>query len=382
MSWKRVFYAFVVMVVAGVSALGGSLAGGLAVYRVVAHNQPATIQENDQPISAGTTPSTQLVVDSTAIETTITQAVQKVGPAVVTVVGTVPGQMTFFGQASDSTVSGTGFFISQDGYLLTNNHVVEDATGLSVILSDGTEIAASLVGTDIYADLAVLKTDSAAPAWVTLGNSDEMDPGETVIAIGSPLGEFMNTVTTGVVSATGRSIDTGYGYQIENLLQTDAAINQGNSGGPLLNLAGEVIGINTLVVRNSQSGTVAEGLGFAIPTNTAAVVAEQIIQKGYFSRPYLGAQWQAINPNIAARYDLPAEWGVYLTDVATGSPAAKAGLQRGDIIVKIGDTTLDESTSFLNVLYTYQPGDQITLTVMRGRSEETLTITLGETTQQ
>ena len=382
MSWKRVFYAFLVMVVAGVSALGGALAGGLAVYRVVAQNQPATIQETDQPISAGTTPSTQLVVDSTAIETTITQAVQKVGPAVVTVVGTVPGQMTFFGQASDSTVSGTGFFISQDGYLLTNNHVVEDATGLSVILSDGTEAAASLVGTDIYADLAVLKTESAAPAWVTLGNSDEMDPGETVIAIGSPLGEFMNTVTTGVVSATGRSIDTGYGYQIENLLQTDAAINQGNSGGPLLNLAGEVIGINTLVVRNSQSGTVAEGLGFAIPTNTAAVVAEQIIQKGYFSRPYLGAQWQAINPNIAARYDLPAEWGVYLTDVVTGSPAAKAGLQRGDIIVKIGDTTLDESTSFLNVLYTYQPGDQITLTVMRGRSEETFTITLGETTQQ
>lgn len=382
MSWKRVFYAFVVMVVAGVSALGGALAGGLAVYRVAMQNQPAEQITTDQPVSTGATSTTQLVVDSTAVETTITQAVQKVGPAVVTVVGTVPGQMTFFGQAGDSTVSGTGFFISQDGYLLTNNHVVEDASKLSVILSDGTEVAASLVGTDIYADLAVLKTESAAPAWVTLGNSDEMDPGETVIAIGSPLGEFMNTVTTGVVSATGRSIDTGYGYQIENLIQTDAAINQGNSGGPLLNLAGEVIGINTLVVRNSQSGTVAEGLGFAIPTNTAAVVAEQIIQKGYFSRPYLGAQWQAINPNIAARYDLPAEWGVYLTDVVAGSPAAKAGLQRGDIIVKIGDTTLNESTSFLNVLYAFQPGDEVPLTVMRGRSEETFTVTLGETKQQ
>ncbi len=382
MSWKRVFYAFLVMVVAGISALGGALAGGLAVYRVAMQNQPAAQQTTDQPVSAGAAPSTQLVVDSTAVETTITQAVQKVGPAVVTVVGTVPGQMTFFGQASDSTVSGTGFFISQDGYLLTNNHVVEEATELSVILSDGTQVAASLVGTDIYADLAVLKTESAAPAWVTLGNSDEMDPGETVIAIGSPLGEFMNTVTTGVVSATGRSIDTGYGYQIENLIQTDAAINQGNSGGPLLNLAGEVIGINTLVVRNSQSGTVAEGLGFAIPTNTAAVVAEQIIQQGYFSRPYLGAQWQAINPNIAARYDLPAEWGVYLTDVVASSPAAKAGLQRGDIIVKIGDTRLDDSTSFLNVLYAYQPGDEVPLTVMRGRSEETFTVTLGETRRQ
>ncbi|MBN1372904.1 MAG: trypsin-like peptidase domain-containing protein [Anaerolineaceae bacterium] len=381
MSWKRVFYAFVVMVVAGVSALGGALAGGLAVYRVALMNQTVPALA-DQAVSAGTPSPNQLVVDSTNIETSITQAVQKVGPAVVTVVGTVPGQMTFFGQASDSTVSGTGFFISQDGYLLTNNHVVEDATDLSVILSDGTQVPASLIGTDIYADLAVLKTESSAPAWVTLGNSDEMDPGETVIAIGSPLGEFMNTVTTGVVSATGRTIDTGYGYQIENLIQTDAAINQGNSGGPLLNLAGEVVGINTLVVRNSQSGTVAEGLGFAIPTNTAAVVAEQIIQQGYFSRPYLGAQWQAINPNIAARYDLPAEWGVYLTDVVSGSPAAKAGLQRGDIIVKIGDTTLNEGTSFLNVLYAFQPGDQVNFTVMRGRSEETLTVTLGETQRQ
>ncbi len=382
MSWKRVLYALLVMVVAGVSALGGALAGGLAVYRVTAQNQSVGAGITDQPVSSSSAPQNQWVVDTTDIETTVTQAVDKVGPAVVTVVGVVPGQMTFFGQSGDSTVSGTGFFISEDGYLLTNNHVVEDTTEVSVILSDGTQVDAKIIGTDIYADLAVLKTESPAPAWVTLGNSDEMDRGETVIAIGSPLGEFMNTVTTGVVSATGRSIDTGYGYLIENLIQTDAAINQGNSGGPLVNLAGEVIGINTLVVRSSQSGAVAEGLGFAIPTNTAAVVAEQIIQKGYFSRPYLGARWQAINPNIAARYNLPAEWGVYLTDVLAGSPAAKAGLQRGDIIVKIGDTTLDESTSFLNVLYSYQPGQDVALVIMRGPSEQTLTVTLGETTQQ
>lgn len=378
MSWKRVFYAFVVMIVAGVSALGGALAGGLAVYRVVSMNQTTVPALADQAVSAGTPSPNQLVVDSTDIETSITQAVQKVGPAVVTVVGTVPGQMTFFGQASDSTVSGTGFFISQDGYLLTNNHVVEDATDLSVILSDGTQAAASLVGTDIYADLAVLKTESSAPAWVTLGNSDEMDPGETVIAIGSPLGEFMNTVTTGVVSATGRTIDTGYGYQIENLIQTDAAINQGNSGGPLVNLAGKVIGINNMIVRGSGSGAVAEGLGFAIPTNTAQAVASQIMAKGYFSRPYLGVRWQQVTPDIASMYNLPAEWGVYVRSVVSNSPASKAGIEQGDIITAIGGVALDETHSYMNTLYQYNAGEEVTVDIVRGRQQVQVTVVLEE----
>ena len=210
------------------------------------------------------------------------------------------------------------------------------------------------MGTDQYADLAVLKTDGKVTAIAVLGNSDNLKPGETVIAIGSPLGDFKNTVTVGVVSATGRSIDTGNGYQIENLIQTDAAINQGNSGGPLVNLAGEVIGINTLVVRNSSSGSVAEGLGFAIPVNTARAVAEQIMQKGYFARPYLGVSWQAITPNIAARYNLPVEWGAYVTDVVSGGPANKAGIQSGDIITRIGDITMDESHSYINALFLHK----------------------------
>jgi len=167
---------------------------------------------------------------------------------------------------------------------------------------------AVIVGTDMYSDLAVLKTDAKAPAVAALGNSDLLNPGESVIAIGSPLGNFKNTVTVGVVSATGRSIDTGNGYQIEDLIQTDAAINHGNSGGPLMNLAGEVIGINTLVVRNTNSGDVAEGLGFAVPVNTARAVAEQIIQKGYFSRPYMGIRFQQVTPDIAATYNLPVQW--------------------------------------------------------------------------
>ena len=184
------------------------------------------------------------------------------------------------------------------------------------------------MGTDIYSDIAVLKADGKVPAVASLGNSDVLNPGESVIAIGSPLGNFKNTVTVGVVSATGRSIDTGNGYQIEDLIQTDAAINHGNSGGPLVDLAGEVIGINTLVVRNSGMGDVAEGLGFAIPINTAQVVAQQIIQKGYFTRPYMGISFQPIDPSIAARYNLPAQWGVYVTEWLSGSPASQAGLQQ------------------------------------------------------
>jgi 2-alkenal reductase len=211
-----------------------------------------------------------------------------------------------------------------------------------------------------------------------LGNSDVLKPGESVIAIGSPLGNFKNTVTVGVVSATGRSIDAGRGYQIEDLIQTDAAINHGNSGAPLVNLVGEVIGINTLIVRSTNSGDVAEGLGFAIPVNTAQAVAQQIIQKGYFARPYIGISYQPINPEIAARYDLPAKWGVYVTDVTTGSPASNAGLQQGDIITRIGDVALDETHSYVNTLFTFKPGDQITVEVIRGNAKVQVPITLGE----
>jgi serine protease Do len=297
---------------------------------------------------------------------------------VVTVVGTVPGQNTFFGSTGDQTVSGTGFFITDQGYILTNNHVVEGTREVTIVLSDGTEQQASIVGTDIYSDIAVLKTDGNVSAVAKLGNSDVLQPGESVIAIGSPLGNFKNTVTVGVVSATGRSIDTGNGYQIEDLIQTDAAINHGNSGGPLVNLAGEVVGINTLVVRNTNSGDVAEGLGFAIPVNTAQAVAQQIIEKGYFARPYLGISFQPINPDVAAIYNLPAQWGVYITRVAENSPAQQAGLQEGDIITKIGEVALDETHSYVNTIFGFQPGDQITLDVVRGNETMQVKVMLGE----
>ncbi|HLF90923.1 MAG TPA: trypsin-like peptidase domain-containing protein [Anaerolineales bacterium] len=336
---------------------------------------PVAISQN---IPASTTSPT-IILTNTDIETAITTAVDKIGPAVVTVVGVIPGQMTFFGPTGDSQVSGSGVFISPEGYLLTNNHVVEGTKSVSVILADGTGLPAEIINTDPFADLAVLKTKGEVPAVAPLGNSDNLKPGETVIAIGSPLGDFKNTVTVGVISATGRSIQRDDGVMMEDLIQTDTVINQGNSGGPLVNLAGKVIGINTLIVRGGGFGSaVAEGLGFSIPSNTTRIIASQIIEKGYFARPYLGVNWQSITPRIAAQYGLPVEWGAYVTQVDSGSPAAQAGLESGDIITEIGGTPIDESSSFVNALFDHQPGEQVIVKVARGNKMLDLTVTLGE----
>jgi serine protease Do len=377
MNWKRLLFIFTLIGATFIAGLAGAAGGGYAVYEALhqSNNKTAQVTTNDKSVSQG---ASTLTVESTDIETSIVDAVKQVGPAVVTVTGTIPGQMTFFGQSTSATVSGSGIFISEQGYVLTNNHVIEGAQDIQVILSGGEQYPATLVGTDPYSDIAILKTDAKVPAVATLGNSDILSPGESVIAIGSPLGEFVNTVTVGVVSATGRSIDTGNGYQIENLIQTDAAINQGNSGGPLVNLAGQVIGINTLIVRDSSSGTVAEGLGFAIPINTAQAVATQIIQYGHLSRPYIGITFQSVTPQIAMAYHLPAQWGVYITRVATNSPAGDAGLKVGDIITGINATAIDENHSYLNVLYTYKPGDTVTLDVTRDNQSIKVQVTLGE----
>ncbi len=212
----------------------------------------------------------------------------------------------------------------------------------------------------------------------TLGNSDVLNPGETVIAIGSPLGDFKNTVTVGVVSATGRSIDTGNGYSIDNLIQTDAAINQGNSGGPLVNLAGEVVAINTLIVRNSGSGTVAEGLGLCHP--------DQYRQSGRRTAhperlDHASLTWgSASSPSHLISQlpiSLPVQWGVYVTDVAANSPASQAGLQQGDIITSLGGVSLDATHSYINTLFTFKPGDQVTVDYIRNGKTIQVQVTLG-----
>ncbi len=379
MSWKRIFYVLVVILVAGISALSGVVAGGMAVYSTLRQNQngPAT------PIAALQSEPVQVTTNQltvTEVDTAITQAVEQVGPAVVTVVSTISGGTGFFGRLPDQTSSGSGVIISTDGYILTNNHVVEDAKQVNVVLANGTELPTRIVGTDIFADLAVLQAEGDMPAVAKLGNSDSLKPGEHVIAIGSPLGEFVNTVTVGVISALGRALDTGKGYRLEDLVQTDTAINQGNSGGPLVNLAGEVIGINTLIVRGGGFGNaVAEGLGFAIPVNTARAVAEQIIEKGYVARPYLGIRWQTVTPRLARAYNLPVEWGAFITEVDPEGPAARGGMRDGDIITRIGDTSLDEDHSFINTLFNYEPEETTTIEFVRGRQRIKAEVTLGKT---
>ncbi|MFC2053368.1 S1C family serine protease [Chloroflexota bacterium] len=379
MTHRRILYVLFVVIVAGISGLSGVAAGSIAVYRALSNAssdeaKPAFVV--DEPLVT----ETKVQLSTTTYETTIVQAVEKTGPAVVTVVGVNQVEQSVLGQVEDQPVGGSGVFISEEGYVITNNHVVENANRLSVILANGTELPATLISTEKYADLAVLKIDGEVPAVANLGNSDSLKPGETVIAIGSPLGDFKNTVTVGVVSATGRMIDTGRGFEIEGLIQTDAAINSGNSGGPLINLAGEVIGINTLIIRGSILGSApAEGLGFAIPSNLARIISEQIIQKGYFSRPYLGIHMQPITPKIAEAYSIPVEWGVYVTDVEPNSPAGRSNLQPGDIITKIGEIALDEDNTFVNTLFAFQPEETVTIEILRGESIIQIQVTFGET---
>ncbi len=311
------------------------------------------------------------------ITTAITEIVARVEPAVVTVISHLPPQVTLFGGVVERTSSGSGAIITYDGYIVTNNHVVEGAEGLEVILADGTVLPAELVGVDLYADLAILHAEGEMPAIIMWGNSDTLISGETVIAIGSPLGSFMNTVTVGVISATGRSIETKQGYLMEDLIQTDAAINSGNSGGPLVNLAGQMIGINTLIVRGGQGGAIAEGLGFAIPSSAAQAVADQLIEKGFVSRPYLGVRWQWVTPGIASRYRLPLEYGVYLSEVIPNGPADESGLLRGDILISIDGQEFDPEPPYINQIIKHQPGDRVVLGVLRSGDQFEVDVTLG-----
>jgi len=373
-------YFAILIVISLVAAIIGAAAGGFAVYSIFRKQISSATTLPTAFVQATPQQQSVLQVDTITVESAITSAVEKIGPAVVTVVAKMPDQLTLFGMVPGGESTGSGFIISAEGYLVTNNHVVNGAESLKIILQNGEEIPVELVGSDQFADLAVLKLSQAVPAVAPLGDSDKIRPGETVIAIGSPLGDFMNTVTVGVISATGRNLDTGEGYLMEGLLQTDAAINQGNSGGPLVNLAGEVVGVNTLIVRgNTTSGTVIEGLGFAIPSNTVQIVAGQIIERGYVARPYIGIRYQSIYPSLARRYNLPVDWGVFVSDVIEGSPAAIAGIRRGDIITSIGGIEISEDHPYLNTLFNFSPGQEIEVIYIRDNRTMTVSLVLAET---
>jgi 2-alkenal reductase len=337
---------------------------------IVAAVTPTKEAAAQTPTSAPTVASSLPIADVLSVA----DIVEKVNPAVVTVIN----EQRFSGFYNDGSDlqpagTGTGFIISTDGYIVTNNHVVEGSEALEVIFENGSIVDAELIGTDPFTDLAVVKINVEVPAIVPLGDSTALRPGEAVIAIGSALGEYSNTVTMGIVSGLGRSLGSDSGSTMENLIQHDAAINPGNSGGPLINMAGEVIGVNTAVVRNTGNGISAEGLGFAIPSETVERIATLLIEEGVVVRPYMGIVYQAVTPRFASAEGLPIDYGVLITDVPNG-PARDAGVRAGDIITEINGERIDQDNPLVNVLFQYKPGDTIEVEVYRPTTDETLTI--------
>lgn len=325
----------------------------------------------------------------------VSNIAKTVGPSVVSV--NVTGQTStenFFGfsQPQEEQAAGTGIIISSDGLVVTNRHVVPSGTtSVSVTLSDGTELHnVQVIGRTSDSDsldIAFLKIKDSqghklTPA--TIGDSSKVQVGDAVVAIGNALGQFQNTVTSGIISGYGRSVQAGdsTGSSTENLddlFQTDAAINEGNSGGPLVNMNGQVIGINTAVASDSQN------IGFAIPINDVKGLINQVLKTGSFQRPYLGVRYIPLTADVAQQYNLSVNNGAFIApaadpsqpSVVSGSPADQAGLQEGDIITKLDGQNIDQTHSLTSLLDQHQVGDKVTLTIIRDGKTITKNVTLG-----
>lgn len=312
----------------------------------------------------------------------LADVVATVSPAVVTVYNltTAQGLLGEGGEPEERGV-GTGFIINAEGYVVTNWHVTTGGDTYAVQFADGSTVDAELIGEDPRDDLAVVRiAPESVPATVSFGDSDALRPGEPVFAIGSPLGQFANTVTEGIVSGLGRN-QLGSSSLCQNyadLIQHDAAINPGNSGGPLFNMAGQVVGVNTLGIPSGANGVPLQGLFFAVPGNLVTEVAQQLIANGRISAPYLGVSSISLDPQVAAANDLPVDQGNYVDEVVEGTPAEAAGLEQGDVITAVGETQISPLRTLANILLDYAPGDQVTLTVQRGNDVETIELTLGE----
>lgn len=311
----------------------------------------------------------------------IVDLVEEVNPAVVTVYN-----LTYLengmGQTQAVTQgSGTGFVIDEQGHIVTNWHVVAEGSEFAVAMYDGTLVEAELIGQDPRDDLAVVKIDpSAVLKVVDLADSDLVKPGQSVIAIGSPLGAFTNTVTEGIVSGLGRNnFDQAQGncQNYSNLIQHTSPINPGNSGGPLFNLDGEVIGVNTLGLPLSSDGTPLQGLFFAVPSNMVRTIADQLIADGRISAAYLGIANAFIDQGTFAANNLDYPGGQLVQDVGVGSPAEDAGLRVDDIILGIDDQQITAENGLPLILLNYLPGDTAVLNVLRGGREIQLEITFG-----
>ena len=404
------------MLAAVLSALlVGTAAGGLAGALVVTAGSGSVLSWLQQNVfgitpaspfsSAGGSNQTTILVQE---ESATVEAVRRVSPAVVSILITKevsvggaeaagPSDDFFFGfpfgSGAPGTVEkekrqvggGTGFVISGDGLILTNRHVVQDKEAeYTVVLADGRSFSATVSAVDPLNDLGIVKIEASDLPVVELGDSETLQIGETVIAIGNTLSELPNTVTKGVVSGLSRRIVAGDGFGrsevIEEAIQTDAAINPGNSGGPLVNLFGQVIGVNSAV----RGG--AEGVGFAIPINTAKAAIDSFRDKGKIVRAWLGVRYTPITPEIAKVNRLPAESGALIVRgdgadepaVVADSPAEKAGLKEGDIILEMDNVAVDEENSLAQIIGKHAPGDEVEVRINRGGQESVLRATLGE----
>lgn len=335
------------------------------------------LQTNDAP-NITSNPAVDGNELSTGSEKSVSKIVESVGPSVVSIV--VESQAsTIFGTVMQSG-AGTGVIISSDGYILTNNHVVGNSKSATVMLDDGTVYEnVEVVGSDPLNDIAFMKIKDAKDLpTVTLGDSSTVKVGQQVVAIGNALGQYQNTVTTGILSGIGRPVTAGSesGSQQEDLvdlLQTDAAINSGNSGGPLVNMAGQVIGINTAIVADANN------IGFSIPINSTKGLIEELLKTGEVKRAFLGVNFINITPSVAKELKLSVTEGAYVfgdNAVSPNSPAAKAGIEKGDIITKINDNQIGRSQGLSTIIGMYRPNTKVTITILRDGKTITKDVTL------
>ena len=377
-SQKRSKIILVVLACLIVSFFGGWVGGFVRVS-----HQDYFTERKDQTETAR-----QIVTEEGQL---ISSIASDVGPSVVSInVVSQPSEGGFFGlQTPGQQSAGTGFIISEDGYIVTNRHVLpENATDITITLDDGTELDdIEIVGRtnpNDTLDIAFLRindNEGKDLQPVALGDSSESEVGEMVVAIGNALGQFQNTVTSGILSGYGRDLRAQGSSGVEtlqNLFQTDAAINQGNSGGPLVNANGEVIAVNTAV-----AGGDAENIGFAIPINDVKGLIESVLERGVLERPYLGVRYVMLTNDLARQFELDQNRGAYIVPPSAGqssiqpdSPADRADLQEGDIIISVDDIEMDERNSLASALGRKSVGDTVTLTIIRDGSEQTVDVTL------
>jgi serine protease Do len=362
------FGAFLRLVVALI-VLGGCMYCAYAIGK----NQPISVEKQRQT-----------VVQEGEV---IANVAEEVGPSVVSIVTSQTASVNslYYGTRTRTTqAAGTGLIIDSNGLILTNKHVVPEGTAeLQVITSDGTKYEkVEIVGRDSLNDLAILKvSDPKNFKAAQLADSDKVRTGQKVIAIGNALGQFQNTVTSGIISGLGRPIEAGdesgtTAEQLTNLFQTDAAINSGNSGGPLLNYNGEVIGINTAIAADAQN------IGFAIPINDAKGIIESVQTTGKITRAYLGVNYVMLTADTAKELNLSVTQGAYISteegSVVSGSPAEKAGLKGGDVITSVDSTKLTDSVALASAVGRHKVGDEVVLTIIRSGKQQTIKVKLGE----